>query len=117
MRQTTRRKYWGRSAVAQALMSARGSLEKAAALAGTETPLKVALKEANKDLARALQAGKVYQLEHKRLMGKIEREMKAISELISQAQGTPVTGDEKIAKKITKAKLKGGEKHAEGKGK
>ena len=104
MRHSTRRKYWGRSAVAQALMSARGSLEKAVTLAGTETPLEAALKEVVKDLARALEAGKAYQLEHKRLMGKIEREMKAINELIAQVQGMPVTQEEKTAKKVSTKK-------------
>lgn len=109
MRTSTRRKYWGRSGVAQALRGAQHALEGAIAETGKETPLELALKEVSKELGQALEAWKVYQLEQKRVRGKIEREMKNISDILAEVKGIPVTKEEKIAKKVTKTKLKGGD--------
>lgn len=109
MRQTTRRKYWGRSAVAQALSGAQHSLEEAVAECSKESELERKLEQVQQDLGRALEAWKIYELEQKRIHKSIDQLVKKVTAILQQVRGIPVTPEEKASKKITKkiAKAKG----------
>ena len=82
MRQTTRRKYYGRSSIAGALRTAASELAAAITEAEkppAETPLSAQLRKVAKSLDNAIEAEKVYALQRKRIKAYLERERKHIS--------------------------------------
>lgn len=110
MRQSTRRQYYGRSAVAQALRSASAELNNAIQLSGkppADSPLAESLKKVAANIARAIEAEKVYILGRKRIATKLAREKKMVDELIQEVAGVPVLPAEKVAAKRKRAKKKG----------
>jgi len=105
MRQTTRRKYYGRSSIAQALRTAASELCAAieeAERPPTESPLAARLQKVAKCLDNALEAEKVYALQRKRVRSHLERERKHIQALIDEVTGVPVLPDEKVLAKRKK---------------
>jgi hypothetical protein len=107
LRQTTRRKYYGRAVVAQALRSAGAELSNAIELSNKppepESPLTDSLKKVAAAIARAIEAEKMYILGRKRIAEKLTKEKKAIDDLIQEVVGVPVLPSEKIIAKRKKA--------------
>ncbi len=103
MRKTTRRKWYARSAVTGSLSSALSELKNAIELAGkppAETPLTASLGKVVKTLNQAIEYEKLYQLGRKRIQRSLEREAKALEQLLEEVRGVPVTqGEKAIAKK------------------
>ena len=105
MRQTTRRKYYGRSAIVQALRSAANELGTAITEAEkppAETPLAAQLRKVAKCLDNAIEAEKIYMLHRKRVKAHLEREKRHILDLIDEVTGIPVLPDEKVLTKRKK---------------
>lgn len=99
MRQTTRRKYYGRSNIAAALRSAANEMAAAITEAEkppAETPLSLSLKKVLKSIEQAIEYERVYQLGRRRIKTKLEREKRALEELIREVTGTPITTNEKL---------------------
>jgi len=108
MRQTTRKKYYGRSAIAQALRSAAGALTTAieeAEKPQEESPVAATLRKVVKNLDEALEAEKIYAMNRKRIKYHLERERKNILALIAEVTGVAVLPVEKAAAK-RKAEVK-----------
>ena len=102
MRQATRRKYYGRSAIAQALRTTASELNNAIAEAEkpiAESPLAVQLRKVTKCLDNAIEAEKIYALQRKRVKNHLERERKHIQDLIAEVTNIAVLPDEKAIKK------------------
>lgn len=101
MRQTTRRKTYGRSALAQALRSAVESLKVAIDdnERDPETPLVVHTKEAIAAMGRALYAFDIYGLDRKRMRAALEKIIDQAQELLTQVIALPITQDEKVLAK------------------
>ena len=102
MRQTTRRKYYGRSAIVQALRTAANELGTAITEAEkppAETPLAAQLRKVARCLDNAIEAEKIYALQRKRVRTHLERERKHIQDLIDEVTGIPVLPDEKVLAK------------------
>ena len=104
MREKTRRRYFGRSNVAQALTTVQHLLEAAIAECAKESPLDAALKGVQQNVGRAMADWKIYQLEQKRIYTRLLQLQQDVSEVQLQVRGTPVTPEEKINKKSAKLK-------------
>lgn len=102
MRQTTRRKYYGRSAITQALRSAANELGVAIIEAEKESPLAAQLQKVSKCLDNALGAEKIYALSRKRIRSHLEQERKHIQTLIAEVMDVPILPDEKVLAKRKK---------------
>lgn len=107
MRQVTRRKYYGRLSIVQALRTAASELNNAITEAEKpppESPLSSQLRKVAKCLDNALKAEKIYALQRKRVKAHLERERKHIQDLIVEITGIPIFPDEKAIAKRKKAK-------------
>ena len=106
MRQQTRRKYYGRTAVAQALRTASAELARAVEISEKPAadPLLDSLKKVATSVARAVEAEKVYILGRKRIAGKLARQQRAIDDLIKEVQGIPVMPEEKTTARRDRAR-------------
>jgi replicative superfamily II helicase len=108
MKQPTRRKYYARSAIAQALRTAASELNNAIAEAEkpqVESPLAVQLRKVAKCLDNAIEAEKIYTLQRKRVKTHLERERKHIQDLIAEVTNIAILPGEKL---IAKRKRKKG---------
>ncbi|MBI4286309.1 MAG: hypothetical protein HY670_10515 [Chloroflexi bacterium] len=106
MRQSTRRRYYGRSNIASSLRSALNELQEAIKLSQKplETPLSVSLGKVMADLQRAEEAYLIFNVGRKRIARKIEREKKHIAELLAEVTSIPVTKEEKLIAKTGRKK-------------
>lgn len=102
MRQTTKRKMWGRSAVASGLRICVKLLEEAAESAGKPVadPLVDKLQEAHKELGRVVEAAEIYRMPNKRLVNMIKTTGRRVETLLDIAiKSTPITQEEKTIQK------------------
>ncbi len=101
MRKTTRKKYYGRSAIAGSLQSAINSLNTAIKEAGEpqRSPLSDALRQVSSELNTAAKAFEVYGVNKKRLQNELRKELKNLQALLEQVRGMPVLPDEKVIAK------------------
>jgi len=102
VRQTTRRKYYGRINVAQAISSALKDLDNAieeSKKPPAESPLATALRRAGKSLMEAAEACDTYGMGRKRLTSALEREKAHIAAMLDQVKAIPVFQEEKAAAK------------------
>lgn len=101
MRKTTRKRYYGRSNVAQSLRLALADLNDAIDAAGkpVETPLSASLRQVLVQLNHAIEAERVYVLNRKRIRGKLERHKRELEALLDEVMAVPVLPHEKILKK------------------
>lgn len=98
MKKTTKRKYWGRSAVTGALRSAANELTQAIELASTPppaSPVADSLRKVLRSVNQAIEYERLYELGRRRIKQRLEREKKSLEELIKEVTGIPVTKDEK----------------------
>ncbi len=110
MRYTTKRKLWGRS---QLVVAIRASLsEVAGALKATEAPvpdvasLNKHLEKALAELKAAAAGMDIYGVERKRIQVALQRESKALQTIMAMAKAIPVTQEEKVAARISRAKAR-----------
>lgn len=108
MRQTTRRKYYGRNQVASALRVVVQDLQKAIqdSQKPSETPLSAALDKTVKELKRITDACQIYKFGNKRFIKKVERVRDYVMELLEEAGTMPVFQEERLAARQQKAKAK-----------
>ncbi len=101
MRKTTRKQYYGRSAIAGSLSSAINDLSKAIKLAQepAPSPISEAIKQVAVNLERAAKSFDVYGVKRKRLQNELLKEMENLQELLQQVRGIPVFPDEKAIAK------------------
>ncbi len=108
MRNTTRRRYYGRSEITSSLRMASQKLE--AALLElkkpVDTPFTQAVNEVVKTLQGCIKSYEVYNMSGKRLKQKILREIKHLQDLTAEMQYTPVFQDEKITARMERSKRK-----------
>ncbi|MDD5701389.1 MAG: hypothetical protein PHU23_04985 [Dehalococcoidales bacterium] len=113
MRQTTRKKYYGRTDVAQNIRSVIGELNQVVNL--IDQPLKNPVAEklfrVATSLGQAANACAIYKFGSKRLKAKIDRLIKEAGTLLTEVQDTPVFMEEKIKAKSERARQKKGGKH------
>lgn len=104
IRQTTRRKYYGRSQAAGALRDALQGLEEAINLSQKplDDPLPTALRKAIRGLERALEACQVYNIDRKRLRASLAREKGHLQALVDQLVALPVLPQEKLLARVKK---------------
>jgi hypothetical protein len=110
MRNSTRRRYYGRSDITSSL---RGAAQKLEAVIlelkkPVETPVTVAIKEVTKSLESCIKSYEHYNMSGKRLKQKLQREVKHLQDLTTEMQNTPVFQDEKIIAKEERRKQRGG---------
>jgi hypothetical protein len=108
MRQTTRKKYYGRSAIAQDIRGVIVELNQVVNL--LDQPLKNPVAEklfsVATSLGQAANACAIYKFGSKRLKAKIDRLIKEAGTLLTEVQDTPVFMEEKIQAKHERAKQK-----------
>lgn len=107
MKQTTRRKYYAKSAAGGALNSAIYGLKLAIDEAGREqphTPLYNALQKVAKDLQDAAESFDVYAFNRKRLQNKLKKQLSELQSILQELHATPVTQEEKLAAKVKRKK-------------
>lgn len=105
MRNTTRKKYYGRSAATGALSSAINSLQAAIEEAGKpqpHPPLYDALKSVAADIGRSADLFDVYNLKRKRLQKQLRGELVRLEKMLQEVQSVPVTQEEKLLAKRAK---------------
>jgi hypothetical protein len=105
VRAKTRKQYYGRSAVAQALRSASTELNNAIQLSEKppESPLAESLRKVAANIERAIEFEKLYILGRKRIATSLAKEQKAINKLLSEVMALPVLPAEKITAKRKRA--------------
>ncbi|MDD5510797.1 MAG: hypothetical protein PHI12_08305 [Dehalococcoidales bacterium] len=109
MRKTTRRKYWGRSAIAGSLRTALNELNEAIAIASkppAESPLATSIQKVLEDVSRALEAEKLYILGRKKISDRLVEEKRSLEELLQEVIDVPVLPDEKVVAKQERKKKK-----------
>lgn len=103
MKNTARRKYYARSAIASELRLAAQELQKAIELAGKppeESPLTASLSEVVKVLNRAIENEKIYQLGRKQIQKALVKQRDSILQLLAEVKGLAITPGEKAIKAI-----------------
>ncbi len=97
MRNTTKRKVWGRGTVVQCLRAAAEKLNNALAVVSEgEPPGTAELREVLKDLNRSLEYYDIYKIGRPRIRNDIVKLQSQTISLISQLIGLPITQDEKV---------------------
>jgi hypothetical protein len=103
MRQTTKRKIWGRGTIAQSLRAAIVGLNSALeSVEKKDQPELLALQQIQKNINQAIEYYVIYGLNRKRLLIALEKEKKHISELLQKFIDLPITKDEKTIAKHKK---------------
>jgi hypothetical protein len=113
MRKTTKRKFWGRSAIVQELRDAVNELN-SALIEGdkpsADSPLTIHLRKVQKAIDSAIEYEKIYALQRKRIKTLLENEKTRIAELLALVTGTAVLPHEKALQKQKAAIRKTGGK-------
>ncbi|MDD5700405.1 MAG: hypothetical protein PHU23_00015 [Dehalococcoidales bacterium] len=100
MRNTTKRRTYGRTNIAQALRAAVGVLNSAIEQGKQyETPEVLATRQVIKDLSRAIESYDVYGMKGKRLRAALEKERERLKELLDEVIGLAITPEEKVMAK------------------
>lgn len=105
MRQSTRRKYYGKSAAGGSLHSAVGDLRAAIAEAGKpppHSPLHDALLQVAAELKRAADYLDIYKVNRKTLQRHLKKELANIEAILQELQGIPITQEQKLVAKVKK---------------
>lgn len=113
MRQVTRSRYYGRSAIAGSLRtSATLLVELANDLPGAskEPPLVRVLRRVVKSLQDAVGAYDIYKVNRRRLRTALLREQRHLTELLALVVAMPVLPEEKVVAKNERAKAKASKK-------
>jgi hypothetical protein len=91
--------------MAQSLRAAVVALNAAIEQCGLDDPPEVlAIRQAIKDMSRAVESYDVYGMQGKRLRAALEDEKQRISDLLNQVVGLPITQEEKVLAKHNKVK-------------
>ena len=107
MRKTTRKKYYGRSAVVGALRGAATELTETIALVEQEmSTLEESLRRVEKRLEAARKAEECYKLGRKRITAKLNRQKEAVKELVAEVNALPVFPEERLVDKQERQKKK-----------
>ena len=107
MRQTTRRKLFGKSAAAGSLHSAISDLRAAIVEAGKSpphTPLHDALTKVAADLKRSAEYFDICNLKKKTLQRRLKRELTNIEAILKELQSIAITQEQKLAAKVKREK-------------
>ena len=110
MRQTTRKKMYGRINVVQSLRGAVWGLKEAIEICEKpqESPLTESLKKVAKQVDSAIEAEKTYIMNRKRIASKLLKQKHDLEQLIQEVSDVPVMPEEKLMAKQKRA-IKGKE--------
>ena len=110
MRHSTKHKLYGRVQLVQAIRTMLQNLEEASKAAdkpGLNAPaIKAHLQTAINHCLQAAGAMDIYKVERKRIRTALEREKKHMSAILEMAKAIPITQEEKVVAKVTRAKKK-----------